>query len=231
MNQIHITPNKPVYIALVDPDGDSAEYDFELRVGRYRTTTGEILVLPKSAVVKLNELSPRPGEEIQITKIWSGKTGEAPEWTICLSNRSENARAKEEMAAQDLTGQLQASIEQARERKSIVEPPTPIRASKKEPKPATQPRLFDKGTGTHGPAPFPDPAADPRLSMPIPAAPPVRTRPAQIPANVAVREILQFIRIDPNTKNWSDQSQQDLLSTILIASYKAGQVGLWERGE
>jgi hypothetical protein len=228
---IHIAPNKPVYLALVDPEGDSENFDFALNLGRYQTTTGHILTLPKPAVIKLNALEPKPGEEIQITKIWTGRIGDSPEWSICLSTRSENARAREEMEPQDLTATLQASIEQVKAGKSTVAPPTPIREVQKKGKPVEQPRLFDRGTGTHGPAPRPEPANDPRLSMPIPAAPPVRTKPSQIPANVAVREILAFIAIDPNTANWSDQSRQDLASTVIIAAYKAGQVGLWERGE
>ena len=73
MKQIHIPPNKPLYVALVDPEG---QYDFELRTGRYQTTTGELLCLPRPAVILLNALEPAPGEEIQITKHWSGKPGE-----------------------------------------------------------------------------------------------------------------------------------------------------------
>jgi hypothetical protein len=228
---IHIAPNKPVYLALVDPEGDSANFDFELRLGRYQTTTGELIVLPRPAVVKLNELGPRSGEEIQITKIWSGKAGDMPEWSICFSTRSENARAREEMEPQDLTATLQASIEQVKAGKSNTATPTPIREVQKKGKPVEQPRLFDRGTGTHGPAPRPEPANDPRLSMPIPAAPPMRTKPSQIPANVAVREILHFINLDPNTKNWSDQARQDMASTVYIAHVKQGHIGLWERGE
>ena len=35
MKQIHIAPNKPLYVALVDPEG---QYDFELRTGRDEAT-------------------------------------------------------------------------------------------------------------------------------------------------------------------------------------------------
>lgn len=88
-----------------------------------------------------------------------------------------------------------------------------------------QPRLFDRGTGTHGPA-----LAAAPLSIPLPAVAIGRQpRPGQIPANIAVREILAFIKADPSTANWGDQSVQDLASTVIIAAYKAGHVGLWER--
>ena len=80
--KIHIAPNAPLYIALADPAGDSAQFDFENRIGTYRTTDNRILPLPYSAVLKLNDLSPRPGQQIEIVKQWSGKHGEAPQWFI-----------------------------------------------------------------------------------------------------------------------------------------------------
>jgi hypothetical protein len=80
-----------------------------------------------------------------------------------------------------------------------------------------------KGTGTYGPAPEP-------VILPAVASVPKKLPPAgQIPANVAVREILAFICTDPNTQNWSDQARQDLASTVYIATVKQGFIGLWER--
>ena len=55
-------------------------------------------------------------------------------------------------------------------------------------------------------------------------------RPQPIPANIAVKEILQFIVADPNTANWSDQARQDLASTVFIGFVKSRDIGLWERG-
>jgi hypothetical protein len=63
----------------------------------------------------------------------------------------------------------------------------------------------------------------------LPAAARGRVQVGQIPANIAVREILAFIKTDPSTANWDAQSTQDLASTIIIAGYKAGHIGLWER--
>jgi hypothetical protein len=189
-------------------------------MGQYQTTAGELVTLPRPAVVILNALDPEPGEEIVITKHWSGKPAEKAEWTISLSSSAENARAKAEAGPSDLAEQLQASIEQVQARKEVVALPTPIRRpAKRQPSIEIQPRLFDRGTGTYGPMPIPLPA------VAIGRQP----RPGQIPANVATREILEFIQSDPNTANWSDQARQDLASTILIASFKAGYVGLWER--
>jgi hypothetical protein len=223
MNELHIAPNRPLTVALVDPEG---RFDFETGMGQYQTTTGELVTLPRPAVVILNTLDPQPGEEIVITKHWSGKPAEKAEWTISLSSRAENTRAKAEEKPTTLSEQLEASIEHEKERRRSLGDPTPIRRpAKRAPAPEIQPRLFDRGTGTHGPAP----AAAP-LSIHLPAvAIGCQVKPSQIPANVATREILEFIQSDPNTANWSDQARQDLASTILIASFKAGYIGLWKR--
>lgn len=221
--QLHIAPNKPLFVCLLDPQGD--HFDFGLRVGVYETTTGDVISLPKPAVIALFHCAAKSGEEIIITQHWDGLPGSDKEWTVALSTSSELARA-EAGEPDTLTRQLQASIEAIQPKQSPIAAPTPIRkASKPE-----QPRLFDRrGTGTHGPAPaeVPAPAAQPAI---LPAVTRYQ-KPGQIPANVAVREILAFINIDPNTKNWSDQARQDMASTVYIAHVKQGHIGLWERGE
>jgi hypothetical protein len=223
MNELIIAPNRPLTVALVDPEG---RFDFETGMGQYQTTTGELVTLPRPAVVILNTLDPQPGEEIVITKHWSGKPAEKAEWTISLSSRAENTRAKAEEKPTTLSEQLEASIEHERERRRSLGDPTPIRRpAKRAPAPEIQPRLFDRGTGTHGPMP----AAVP-LSIHLPAVAIGRApKPGQIPANIATREILAFVNADPGTANWSGDTKQDLCATILIASFKAGYIGLWER--
>lgn len=219
MTELHIAPNKPVTVALQDPEG---QYDFSRERGHYQTTAGESLTLPRPAVVLLNELDPRPGEEIVIQKHWSGRPKDKARWTIALSTRAEKVRA-EAGEPDRLTEQLEASIEQAKRQKASQQPPTPITRPSTRRKPAAQeqPRLFDRGTGTDGPAP-----------LILPAAAVLGNRkPGQIPANVAIKEILQFITQDPNTRNWSDQAVQDLCSTAYISAVKQGWVGLWERPE
>src|ERR1017187_941741 len=144
MNQIHIAPNRPVTVALVDPEG---LFDFETGMGQYQTTTGELVTLPRPAVVLLNVLGPQPGEDIVITRHWSGRPSEKAEWSISLSPQAEKARAKAETEPATLTEQLEASIEQALTRKRVMDNPTPIRRpSKRQPAPEIQPRLFDRGT-------------------------------------------------------------------------------------
>ena len=225
MNELTIAPNRPLTVALVDPEG---RFDFETGMGQYQTTTGELVTLPRPAVVILNTLDPQPGEEIVICKHWSGRPGEKAEWTISLSPKSENGRAKAEEKPSDLAEQLQASIEQVQARKAATAPPTPIRRpAKRQPAPEVQPRLFDRGTGTHGPAPVIAPLSIPLPAMAIGRAP----KPGQIPANIAVREILAFIKADPSTANWGDQAVQDLLSTVFIGFVKNGFIGLWQRTE
>jgi hypothetical protein len=141
MTPIQIKPNIPLTVALVNPEG---VFDFEGGFGLYETTTGQHFILPRPAVVLLNTLDPKPGEEIVITKHWSGKRGEKAEWTVALSTTSEKYRAKAEESPQELSEQLQASIEQVQTRKRPTADPTPIRRpARKQPSPEVQPRLFD----------------------------------------------------------------------------------------
>lgn len=206
MSEIHIAPNRPVYVALVDPKG---VYDFELETGLYQTTAGQTLKLPRQAVIKLNELEPKPAEELQILMQWSGRQNDPRKWVIALSTRSEKNRAALESAEAPTAAETGPEAPRA-----ILAPPTPIRPARE-----SDPSLFDQGTGTFGPAPAP-------LMIPRRGH---RETPGQIPANVAVHEVLSFIAADPNTRNWSAECRQDLASTILIAAYKAGHIGLWER--
>lgn len=216
MKDFHIPPNKPVRLALKDPNG---EFDTETQVGRYQTTQGELLTLPRAAVVALNMLEPAAGEEIEILKTWSGKRGESASWSVRFFQDAD-------MEAQKRVAMLpegaETSESTSKTKGAALEAPTPIRRPSRQPGPEVQPRLFDcapQGNGTYGPAPRPRPALS------------AVGRRQQIPANVAVREILEFINTDPSTRNWSGDSRQDLASTILIASFKAGYIGLWERSE
>jgi hypothetical protein len=239
MTPLQIAPNRPLTVALEDPEG---EFDFELGIGRYATTTGHLLTLPRPAVVLLNALEPNPGEEIVITKHWSGRPGEKVQWTVALSPRAENARAEAEKLAQEPADYLGVSCPTFSNPNAVVAPPLELR------KPArrqTLPAIADQGNGTHGPLPafdyskhqttcnaclIPGAACNctgPRVPIPTPPRRP--ERPERIPANIAVREILAFIQDDPNTANWSDQARQDLASTVIISSWKAGYIGLWER--
>lgn len=196
MKPLTIVPNRSLTVELIDPEG---QFDFDAGIGRYMTPAGDVLTLPRPAVVQLNQLDLKPGEPVEILMKWTGKTHDRPEWHITRPGTRQEPQ--EAPAAAPLPAD-----------------PTPIRRASQPPRTNSQPRLFDVGTGTDGPAPRPAPMA---IAKP--------RRPGPIPANVAVREILEFINADPNTVNWSDQARQDLASTILIAAFRQKLVGLWER--
>ena len=209
-NKIQIIPNKPLFVALVDPAG---EWDGEHRQFAYQTTAGESLILPPPAAEKLFYLSPAAGERIRIEKVWSGLPADPPTW--------EFSRAIEGQESPKAPGRPAAPETGTPPPRAILQAPTPIsRPARNEHPQPEQPELFSRGTGTYGPRPRP--AVKARARGPVLE---------QIPANVAVKEILEFINADPGTQNWSADALQDLASTILIAAYKAGQIGLWERDE
>ena len=202
--RIHLEPNKPLTLRLVDPDG---EYDFELQAGRYHTTDGRELVLPRRGVIRLNELAPAPGEEIGICRRGS-------EWDMWLTAQSEKARAQAEEEPQELTEVLQASIDQARSRKPTKEAVTPIRrkpaAKQASNSPDDQPRLFDQqGTGTYGPAPLTDPALRPAA---------LRKTPYGQMLRAIVRTVESVLKAEG--LQLGDGPKQDLISTVYIDAAK-----------
>jgi len=235
MKPVHFAPNKPVTLALVSLEG---KYDPDRENVTYQTTAGQELTLPRPAVVMLNLVEPAPGEEVVIEKHWDGKKHSKAEWTVRLSTNSEKARALAEKDGQEMPEDTRTTQQAPERQESPVAPPTPIRRPSKRAPAAEQPRLFDqKGTGTDGPAPQLAPRSIPLSVAEIGRPAPFWNQPAsgkrsgeeKIPANVATREILEFVNADPNTANWSADARQDLVSTILIASFKAGYIGLWER--
>ncbi len=208
MNELHIAPNRPVLVALIDPEG---VYDQELNRGTYQTTDGQTLILPRPAVVALNMYGPAPGEEVEISQTWSGAPGDRPEWSIRSAAEAASApAAREEVAASPAP-----AIEPIRS-------PTPIRRTTKE----AQPGLFDtRGTGTYGPMPAAVAYAAPKLVSRRPPSVP------QIPANIAFREVSAWVAAElrGNNLQWSDEAQKNMVCTVFIAEYKAGRIGPWER--
>jgi hypothetical protein len=200
-SRIHFRPNEPQTLKLADPAG---EYDFDLHCGRYQTTDGRELVLPRGAVVRLNILGVSAGEEIGICRYQ--KNGRGSEWAVWLTADSEKTRATAEEEPSDLAETLKASIEQARNGKPV----TPIRR-KPARKQDDQPRLFDRGTGTHGPAPQPSP----RLAIA-----------AKTPYGTMLRHIVRTVKaalVDENLQ-LGDGPTQDLISTVYIDAAKRSGV-------
>jgi hypothetical protein len=225
MTRIKLDPNVPVTLKLVDPFADSSErYDPELHICEYRTECGRILALPRQAAIELNKLDLQPQEQVTVCR-------QGSQISVWITGASERARAEAEEALEspadpsDTELLLEASLKRENGRKRRNGHPTPIR---KEPTPAetSQPRLFDRGTGTDGPAPAIQPAA---LAVPLHAQ--HKRPPDVIPWNVAFREVAKFVSSELAACHlqWSDEAQQAAVCTVLIAEVKKGRIGLWER--
>jgi hypothetical protein len=209
MNTITFKPNEPQVLYIKEIAGVLDGFNV-----LYETSDGRTLQLPKPAAVKLNMLEPEPGEEFSATKFQTGR--EPAEWVFALTARSEQLRAQREAEAlaektrADLPGQLAASLRGTRPVTEIPREP---------PGRATEPVQEPKGTGTYGPIPQVALAARKRFDP--------------IPFNLAFREVVGFVTKELNAsgEQWSEQSRQDLVSTVLIAASKAGWISPWERGE
>lgn len=203
MTPIKFIPNEPQLLALVETSGILDGFQV-----LYETTDGRLLSIPHPAAVKLGMLDPAPAEEISVTKFQVGKL--PAEWVFALTARSEQIRAEKEATTlaertkRDLPGQLQASV--LRQMPKSTRTVTPDA-------PETQ-----KGTGTYGPVPQVALAGG-------------KLKRETIAYNIAFREIVAFVtkELNDSGEQWSEQSRQDLVSTCLISSAKAGLLGVWER--
>ena len=213
-NKLKFAPNVPVKLALTDPQG---EYDDSLRQGNFVTTTGLQFSLPRPAVELLYGLDPRPGEEVQICKHWKGGPHDPFEWAVCLTPASEQYRAAEEIAASEAQDAPESPIPDQRPvtrpqaQKAAVAPPTPIRKPARRQPAEPQPRLFDRGTGTDGPAPQPRPGA-----IPLPAVA------RKTPYGQMLRHIVRTVKAVLTEENLQlgDGPTQDLISTVYIDAAK-----------
>jgi hypothetical protein len=217
--------NVPMQLALQDPAGD---YSPEAEEVTYLTADGRELVLETRTAERLNALFLRPGEAFHLCRRWDNQRGTLPRFDFWLSPASEKARAAEESAQ----GERQPA---ASEPAAAPEPqPTakPTRTRQRRPKVEAMPAPAAaairtepaQGTGTYGPAPK-------LLTAPIPARLPAIARPGRIPYNVAFREVVGFVtaELKASGEQWSDQSRQDLVSTVLINAGRQGLLDLWER--
>ena len=203
MNPIHFTPNAPQVLSLKDTAGVIDGFNVA-----YETSDGRLLLLPYPAAIKLNQLDPQPGEEVSILKTQGHRL--PAEWVFSLTPKSEQARAEKETKS-ELERQLAESLAQAPARVLRQMPKSARTATSEAPE---QP----KGTGTYGP-------------MPQVALGGNRKRPDSIPYDIAFAEILAFVTkaLNETGEQWSEQSRQDLVSTVLISSAKAGHLGVWRR--
>lgn len=113
------------------------------------------------------------------------------------------ARESAEATRRNLGAQLETSLH------ALRKPPVPVSSS-----PVAE---ETKGTGTYGPSPRPARSQRPVIGL--------------IPYNVAFREVVSFVTSELNAsgEQWSEQSRQDLVSTVLISATKQGLLGVWER--
>lgn len=116
IKRLHIAPNRPLRVALKDTDPTASNFDFDLQAGRYETIEGDILILPRPAVIALNTLDPAPGELIEITLVWDGRKASPREWTVTRPAPSRPAAARtappirRRSAARESAGARQAQL-------------------------------------------------------------------------------------------------------------------------
>jgi hypothetical protein len=200
--EVKLSPNIPLTLALADPSG--IPEDFRVH---FETSDGRVLTLPREAAIRLNVLDLRPGEKFSLCKDWDGETGHPSTIRIWLPASTEQDRAAE----------TEAEVEQITAQTRRSDPPRRTRHPKMEPDPPP------RGNGTYGPALA-------RVAIPESAPAPVRSD-SRIPMNLAFREVVQFVtaELKQSGEQWSDQSRQDLVSTVIIAAQKQGLLKVWER--
>jgi hypothetical protein len=207
--RIHLEPNQPITLRLVDPFADSSErYDSELQQCEYRTTDRKILALPRQAAIELNNLNPQPGEEIGVCR----HTGKSTRIAVWLTASSEKQRAADEQeppdAPEDSTDTellLEASLKREGARKRRNGKPVPIRKDPATAPDPVQPRLFDRGTGTDGPMPARMPVVRPAAAV-------------KTPYGVMLRHIIHTVESSLKAEGiqLGDGPKQDLISTVYI---------------
>jgi len=186
--------NEPQVLKLADsvPDRDGCNWVF-------RTSDGNCIELPRVAAQQIAALQIEPGEEISIGR-YRQSTQEPAEWTVALTPRTEQERAKRETP--ELERKLADSIQLANLR----------RMTKAADSPALEPAEPLKGTGTYGPAPRASAGA--------------RTPPPRVSYRVALREITDTVLelLDARKEQWESDPRQGIISTLFISACKSGAV-------
>lgn len=197
---LQVTPNVPTEIALRYPEGKPVEGRFGDQV-MYSLAKPEntVLYLDMDVAGRLNMLEPRVKETILICKRWSGKKGDRMQWDFWRPAEGETK-----------PNQAGASV-------SAPAPEPPAQVS---PKPAVMDANYHNrpnGANGHQAARAINPA------LPIP--------PTKSPMNQAVVEAVRMVQaaMKETGEQWSDQSRQDLVSTVLITAQREGWLTMWER--
>ncbi len=205
MATIYFKANEPQILKLADPRGEATA------VGKfYATTDGQLVLLPWEAAGKLIALGVQPGEEISITYMEES-------WVICLTPRSEKARADAEIAAQELRARQLAQETRENPGRQLENSLAALRQLPKSANSASQePAETPRGNGTTGPAPAIAVAPRKRQNPPI----------DRVSYRVALREITGVVveMLAEKGEQWTDQAKQDAISTVFISAAKSGGI-------
>lgn len=204
MRLVEFVPNAPQELAL-----GSETSPVKLPSGAgclYTLSDGRMLHLPEQYAPAMASLELQPGETFRV--IFHKRDQGYGYWSIWMTPETEKRRAEAEIP--EVERQLSESLH------LVNKGGRPALA-------AAQAELRPTGT---------DPAPIPKCK-PAVAATSIATRgkPGPIPMNVAFREIVRFVQTELNAsgEQWSDESRQDLVSTVFIAAQKANLLSVWER--
>jgi len=203
MNTLTFKLNEPHIIKLSDTtaDADGSNWIYYLQ-------DGSSMSIPRPAAVKLNALFPEVGEELSIGR-YRTKDDQPAEWVVSLTPRSEQARARKELAEQEAAAQRKM-----------------MGTARSNGAPSAFPAPTLKPTGTSGPAP---------LQMPKIAAKRDRQElPPRVPYGIALAHITGTVTalLREKGEQWNDQAKQDLVSTAFISAAKSGVIAFdFEAGE
>jgi hypothetical protein len=213
--------NQPETVAFQTMQGVMVTGDFPGFQTLFALVDGRRLYADEQLTQKIRCLDARPLEAFTLCK---RKSGRKVVWDVWLSNAAEKGRAAEE---------AQATGPQAAQGVDFVLSSSPGQSGKvgqgKDGKPEV--------TYVTPPAPILEQLAE--SIRQIETAKAIRPQAAQvivrslgpIPWNIAFREVLQFVTAELKAagEQWSDQSRQDIASTILISAAKSKLIGIWER--
>jgi hypothetical protein len=110
--------NRPVEVALKYAAGKVVQGIGGERV-MFSLVDGRVMFLDREPAGQVSRLGAKPGEPIQICMQWSGKRGEAKEWTAWLSAEAEQRRAQREARAKGDTW-TEAKIEDGVRRRAEI---------------------------------------------------------------------------------------------------------------
>ena len=242
MEKVTFTPNVPVQVALRYPEGKQVEGRFGDQM-LYSLVNGQVMYLDLDVAAKINALAVRKGEPFSICKRWTGKKGDPMQWDIWRPGAGETAPAAPAMA--DLENSpLEADVLRRRESAERSQPgagaatPAPAAAAAKAQPPAVSNGNGNTPAGVNGKG-APGPGGTPPPSGPGNGhgtgahvyTPGQFVPPTKIPMNQAVIDAVRMVQtaMKATGEQWSDDSRQGLVSTILIAAERQGWLAVWKR--